>query len=131
MSVNHVLTRSFKTGNNAAVVAEKTVAVDSESVVPALTISDGEDDHFEAWQVDISRAKTIFMQSTKDVTICTNAPEAPSGAPDQTIELLANQPIIWAYGDQESCPITADVNSVYITNGSGEDAEIDLVAGHQ
>jgi hypothetical protein len=131
MPENHVLTRSFKRGSAPAVVAEDTVAVDSESAIVAVTVSAGESDHFENFQCDISRCQTLLLQSTKDVTIATNAPAAPSGAPDQEIELKANAPEMWCEDDVRTCPITADITSgVYITNAGAADAVVDLIAGH-
>lgn len=131
MSVNHVHTRSMKCGLEEAVVSEKTITADSHSEIKGVTIAAGETDHFENWQVVVSRLQDLFMHSTQNVTVATNAPAAPSGAPDQKISLPADKPIDWMTGDIATCPITSDVTSgVYVTNSGSEDAVINFYAGH-
>jgi len=131
MSTNHVHTRSFKSGEEAAVISEKTISVDAESKIQNATISAGATDHFENFQVDVSRLQDLYMHSTEDVTVATNAPAAPSGAPDQEISLPADKPIDWMTGDLASCPVTSDVSSgVYISNAGSDDAVVNFYAGH-
>lgn len=53
----------------------------------------------------------FFIVSDQDATLLTNS----SGAPDDTIELTANTPIVWYAGCGYDCPFTADVTSLFVT----------------
>lgn len=71
-----------------------------------------------AFAFDITKLMLIFMLSPEVLTIKTNS----TGAPDDTIVLIANKPLLWAYcgdADYYRVLITTDVTKLFITNASG------------
>lgn len=62
----------------------------------------------------------LIINSTQDVTLETNS----GSAADDTLNLTANTPVLWYTGCGYTCPITADVTSIFITNASGAAATI-------
>lgn len=67
---------------------------------------------------------SFALVATQDVTIKTNS----SGSPQETISLKANRPLIWGAGGGTK-PISDDISAFFVTNSSGSDATIKLVAG--
>lgn len=97
-----------------------------ESVSEA--IADEAVDTLVACVIDVSALKMLLIGSDQDITLETNNPGGASAAPDQTLELKANQPIVWAEEDADDCPLTDDVDGVYITNASGSTANLEIRA---
>ena len=64
------------------------------------------------------------LVSTQDVTVKTNS----SSTPQETISLKANRPQIWGIAGGAK-PISDDVSAFFVTNSSGADATIKLIAG--
>lgn len=77
--------------------------------------------------IDISQVKALALYSSVDLTVKTNS----SGSPTDTINLLAGIPYIWETGAYDTCKITADVSSLYITNGSGAVATFQAIVLQQ
>lgn len=74
--------------------------------------------------IDVSEAKAIYIHSTEDVELSTNASEA--GAPDNTILLLADIPYLWTYDGYAVNLLTVDVTSIFFDNNSGSTATITI-----
>lgn len=70
--------------------------------------------------------KMFAICSDKDVTVKTNS----SGSPQETWALKANQPKYWCENDPGSAPVAGAVTALYVTNSSGADATIKLIAGY-
>lgn len=70
--------------------------------------------------LDISQVKSILLLSDQDVTLKTNS----SSSPTDTIALKANQPYIWFTGAYDTCKITADVTTAFITNAGATQANV-------
>jgi len=75
--------------------------------------------------IDISALKVFSMQSTQDMTVYTN--DAGTGTPQETFVLLADQPIIFETGI-DSAIFAGDVTSIYVTNASGTDGSLNVIA---
>lgn len=58
--------------------------------------------------------------SDRDITLKTNS----SGSPTQTISLVAGVPLVWFTGAPWSNPFTANVTAMYLTNASGQQANV-------
>lgn len=67
------------------------------------------------WTCDVSELKSLVIFSDFGVTIETN----DSGTPTDTITVTANKPVFWYTGCGLTCPITADVTTIYLTTGAG------------
>ena len=75
--------------------------------------------------IDINALKVFSMQSTQDMTVYTN--DAGTGTPQETFVLLADQPIIFETGI-DSAIFAGDVTSIYVTNASGTDGSLNVIA---
>lgn len=64
--------------------------------------------------VDVSEIESLCIVSNAAMTIKTNS----SGAPDDTITLVANVPVIWTTDSLEACPLTVDVTKIYCTQAA-------------
>ena len=76
--------------------------------------------------VDVSACVLIYMKSTQDVTVETNAIDATGG---NTLNLKANEPYVWWTNAPFVNMFTADiVTNVFITNASGAEATVTFEA---
>lgn len=62
--------------------------------------------------IDVSEIESLYIVADQACTLKTNS----TSAPDNTISLLAGVPLEWQSNSYYSCPLTADVTKVYITN---------------
>jgi len=70
-----------------------------------------------------SRLKSVLISSTQAVTLKTNS----SSAPDTTIALVANQPLIWHISNYLTNPFTAaDVTKLFFVNSGSTEAEVTI-----
>ena len=72
--------------------------------------------------IDVSEVKALFIVSDQDVTVKTNS----SGAPDNTISLLANRPLSWDPNSYFANLLTVDVTKIYVANASGSAATLQI-----
>lgn len=86
------------------------------------TIADNTTDGVVDIAINVSEIKLLIMLSDQDMTIKTNS----SGAPDDTISLLANVPLIWTSDSYYTNKLTVDVTKLYVTNASGSDASLKI-----
>lgn len=86
------------------------------------TVADSETDYEIDLDIDVSEIVACFLLSTEDVTFETNS----GAAADDSISLLADQPYIWHDTDYDSCLLTTDITSVFITNSSGSEATVKM-----
>jgi hypothetical protein len=70
-----------------------------------------------------ANARVMVMSSTQNVTVKTN----DSAVPQETINLLANVPIIWEEGS--AIPFLGNVNSLFVSNASGTPAILRVILG--
>ena len=73
--------------------------------------------------LDVSALKSVYMISTQDVTLETNATNHAGG---NLIALTAGIPIVFQSDAGQSNPLTLDVTALYITNLGEVDAQVDL-----
>lgn len=88
--------------------------IDGEQVATAQT------DVLFSVTIDVSQVKGFYLVSDKSITFETN----DSGAPTNTISLVANIPYVWYTNKYDTFKLTSDVTGVYITNASGATATI-------
>jgi len=70
-----------------------------------------------------AKLKSVFLLSTIDLTIETNATDATGG---NTIELVANVPFYWCNSSGLACPFTANVTTMYVTPGGSVAGTLDI-----
>lgn len=107
--------------SNETVTKRVSASADSESnldiAVPAATT-----DKLVNLAIDVSELESLFLLSDKDVSIETNS----GSAPDNTIALTANVPVVWYAGCGYSNPLTADTTKFYITNAGASEATVNI-----
>ncbi len=92
-------------------------------------VPDGSVDLAVLCAIDLSQLKALYIEADQDITLETNAAGGSSGAPDDTLELTADVPKLWSISDGLGiCPLTADVDTFFVTNGSGENTTLKLRA---
>lgn len=112
MALTHSLTWNYNASGlntGASLTATSEQEINMDVVIPALST-----DYLIAYALDYSQCKGLFIIGSAAMTIETNS----SSAPAQTISLAAGVPVAWMYGSG-TCPITADVTSLYITSTAG------------
>lgn len=87
-----------------------------------LSIADGVTNGQVVFHVDVSQLALFHIVSDKAVTVKTNS----SGAPQETLTLTANVPLVWYTGCGYTKPFAGDVTTIYITNASGSTATIKI-----
>jgi hypothetical protein len=74
--------------------------------------------------VDVSALVMVYIKSTQDVTIETNADDATGG---NTLTLKADEPYIWWTAAPFTNVLTADIaTNVFVTNASGAAATVTM-----
>jgi len=61
--------------------------------------------------IDFSAVTGLMIVSTQDITLKTNI----EATPDDTLVLLANEPVMWHDTSLHDNPLTADVTKVFVT----------------
>lgn len=113
MSVTHTITRSITRGG-ATKSASKAIAAGQEVVIDD-TVAQSQTDLLYELTIDVSQLKSLYIVSDQDLTLETNADDHAGG---DLLTLKANQPVIWQLNDACACPITADVDGLYVTTGA-------------
>jgi hypothetical protein len=122
VSIAHRITFKFQNGTDILEVTKGQSSGQERNMSEAIAIS--ATDALVAFTCDFSQLKSLYIKCDQALTIKTNS----SGAPAQTITLAANVPYVWTYGSGITCPITADITALYITNGSGSLANLEIRA---
>lgn len=73
--------------------------------------------------IDVSAIQAIIIVSDQNVTMETN----DGLSPNDTINLLADNPYIWYTGSYFTNLLTTDITDLYFTNSSGETATVKLL----
>lgn len=87
-----------------------------------ISVPDGSTDLQVNIAIDADQLKQLLIDTDQDLTLKVN----DAGAPVQTIQPPAGQPIDWVAGDVHANPINQDVNALYVTNSSGKDATLNI-----
>ncbi len=89
-----------------------------ESVATAQT------DYLVSFELTVAKCVAFFMVSDQDVTIETNSGSSPTN----TIALKAGIPYVWYTNKYDSFKLTSDVTKIYVTNASGNTANVKIEA---
>ena len=121
MSVDMTLVRSANGGGESKSVS--TVVSGDNSIVVETVVAIGATDVLLIIALDYDLIKGLYILSDQDLTIKTNN----SGAPDNTIVLVANEPLVWVgANDYYTNKLTTDVTKMYLTNDSNPAAAANL-----
>lgn len=122
MSFTHTHTSLVETGGRQ-VKASKTYTGGGNPSV-SESIADSETDLLVVYAVDVSAIQSIIINSTQDITIKTNS----SGAPDETLAIVANASYVWTIDSLFTNELATDITALYVTNSSGAAAQLDIEA---
>jgi hypothetical protein len=121
MAATHTLGTSLG-GASSGLSTTKQYSGTGEVNIVAETVADSVTDQLIVISIDVSQIKSIYILSTQDLTLETNN----SGAPVDTISLVANMPYIWTTDSYDTNKLGTDVTAIYLTNSSGATATFDL-----
>lgn len=118
----HTLVQSLTTPNGQISSSKQYSAgagIELDESIPASTTNGP-----VSLAIDISQVKSLIILSDQIVTIKTNS----SGSPTDTIVTKAGIPYIWNTDSYDTCKITADVTTAFITNGTANAARVQIAA---
>ena len=123
MSVIHNIQFRFQRGND--VIDKKVVTTSGAENNVDEDVPDSSTNLPVAWACDFSQMKSFYMVSNQNIIVYTN--DLGSGAPDNTFNLVANEPMVWTENCGLANPFTADVTAgLYVTNASGAIANFQI-----
>lgn len=117
-TVRHIIT-GIGTTIDASIAVTGTGAVVIDESIPDSTTDQLIDCAFV-----LARLTAFYMHSDKALTIETNS----SGAPQETIVLVANKPFVYVPGLGLPSPFAGNVTALYATNASGGAAALQVRA---
>lgn len=110
MAVSQTLTIGWSRGSESVT---KTITKSSEGGKDIdVDIIANQTDKLVAETIDVSQIKLLWIMADVAMTVETNS----GSAPDDTLTLVANEPIVWWDGCGWPCPLGTDVAAFYITN---------------
>lgn len=117
------ITTSVREGSTT--LASTSVAKTIQSKVEVNeTIADAASDYELPVAIDTATLKYLLIEADQVLTIETN----DGSSPDDTITLQAGIPIQWYEG--ATALLSADVTALFVSNSSGSDATLTVIAGH-
>lgn len=121
MAFTDIIGRNWS-GGGRSISSSLSFATGTGRVSIEDTVADSVNDKEIACAIDFSQIICLFILSTQDLTLETNN----GAAPDDTINLKANQPYIWHTNSYDTNLITQDVTKLFLTNASGSSATFNL-----
>ncbi len=118
MATIHTISRSWTNGSRSIPNSIPITAVSENNL--DWTVNTGVTNQLQAFVMTIANMQSLYILSNTNVTIKTNS----SGSPANTINLLANVPLVWQTGGYYTNLFTVDVTAIYLTNSSGQQATI-------
>lgn len=112
MAFTHTIGMSWGSGARS-LAANKAYTGDLQSSINQAVASDASELEVIV-AIDVSEVEVFYMKSDVDLTVKTNS----SGAPDDTIVLVANVPYEWTVDSYDSFLLSTDVTSLFLTNDS-------------
>lgn len=112
MAKTHTLTINYSDGYQT--INQQISKSDDRSLELDVTVAANVTNQAHAFPIDVSEVKSMYLMSTQNITIKTNSTSTPAN----TLNLLANRPVIWQDGDLNSLLLTTDVTTLYLTTGA-------------
>lgn len=76
--------------------------------------------------IDVSALALVFVTSDQTVTLKTNS----SSAPDETITLTQDKPLVWYTGCGWTNPFATDITALYLTRATAGNAAVKIRYGY-
>lgn len=125
MAFNQTITRSVSSAGGRSINKSNTYSADGLEA-REVSIADSVTDQLVNFTLDVSELKSIYMVSDQDLTVETN----DSAAPQETISLLADKPLLWQHDSYFAIPFAGNITKLYLTNSSGSTAIFNLEVVH-
>ena len=124
MSFTAEIRRSISVGGS--VISDPQTITTGAKVSISEAVDDGETDlEFPNVGIDVSEVKWAYICADQDMTLETN-----NGAGgDDSISLLAGVPYVFGESDYAAFILGTDVDSIFMTNGSGTNGTITIEVG--
>lgn len=110
MSLTHKQTESVILGDRSQSLSVTQTGDQRTSY--EVDIADDASDYLVNMNIDITQLKSLWISADQALKLETNNADTP----DDTITLVADEPVMWHNGSKHSCPLTADVTALYVTN---------------
>lgn len=120
MGYSHTITVDCETPSGT-LSNGKAYSGDGETLLSPV-VPDASTDFDIAVAIDISQIQSISLVSDQEVLVQTNN----GSSPDDEFTLKAGVMKQWTTDSYEDLFLTADVTVLYVTNASGEDAQLEL-----
>ena len=119
MALTHSLTRKWTSGS-ATIQEVENISVDGEenrevSVAANTTVQ-------VVLALDYTQIASLYMHSDQALTVESN----DDTTPDDTINLVANLPLMWSTNAYLTNPFTANLTDLYLTNDGASTATFKL-----
>jgi hypothetical protein len=124
----HNIDLSWSRGANSTDLVQQRVTKTAQSEIiigdteSPLTVPGSTTDMQVDVAIDVSQLKSLYIKSDTALQIETNS----GSAADDTIALVANEPLLWWDGCGWSCPLTADVTGMFLTKAGAGDANVQM-----
>jgi hypothetical protein len=118
MAFSHTVTRTVV---GSVTITKSNVYSADGQLARNIAVPDSTTDMLVALTLDIDQIKAIYMVSDQALTVETNT----TGGID-TINLLADKPLLWQNDSYFANPFSTDVTALYLTNASGSAATFQL-----
>lgn len=125
-AVTHTLTLTY-TRSGEQISRNVAISADGEPNVD-FTLTSSQSNKQVLIAIDVSALKSIYIDSTTDITIKTNS----SSEEDDTISVSGGEPLVWFTGCGLATPFTSgtDVTQIYVTNGEASAGTVKIRCLH-
>jgi len=87
------------------------------------TISADSTDQLVACTLDVSQIEFLYIKASGALTLETN----DGSSADDTIALVADEPVMWHKSSGVVCPLTTDVTGLYFTEGNSANVLVEMM----
>lgn len=121
--ISQTLTLSW--ARNGESIAQTATFTDEGEINYDFTITGGATDSHKVVEFAVDEVVELYILSTRDIQIETNATDATGG---DTVQIKANLPFIWydGIGYDLADVLTNDVTDMYFTLAAGADATVKI-----
>lgn len=120
MSFTHAITQAWSRGNES-VSKQVSKSADSEKNLD-IAVPENSTNLAIAFTCDVSELQSLYLVSTVNMTLKTNS----TSSPQETLTLVANEPVIWWDGNPLTMPFAGDITALYATTGAVGDGTLSI-----
>lgn len=118
--MTHTLTLAW-TRNGETIAKSVNLVVEGEQNIDVTVPASTNDVHVAA-NIDVSALALVFIVSNQTITLETNSPSAP----DETITVTADKPLVWYSGCGWANPLETDITALYLSRAGAGAATVNI-----